>query len=66
MYSDRARYAQNVNESKTGSDVKIISTLSNPVMFGTVGFVPKRCIKNIELWDYIVSFSGYCLFLNRK
>ena len=31
-------------------------------MFGTVEFVPKRCIKNEELRDYIVSFSGYRLF----
>ena len=31
-------------------------------MFVAVGFVPKICIKNIELWDYTVSFSSYRLF----
>ena len=49
-------------KKKNESDVIIISALLNPVMFGTVGFDPKRCIQNIELWDYIMSFSDYRLF----
>ena len=30
------------NASKTGNDVIIFSTLLNPAMFGTIGFVSKR------------------------
>ena len=44
----------------TGSDVIIISTKSNPVMFGTVRFVSKSRLQNyIGKWDSLYSFSSY-------
>ena len=64
----RARYAQNVNLSKTGTDVIIISTLLNPAMFGTVGFVPpKKCIQKYRIMGlYHVVFGLSPFFSNRK
>ena len=45
-----------VNSSGTGSDVIIILTSSQPIMFDSSR---KHVFKNIGLLDYIVSFSNY-------
>ena len=67
IYSDSTRYDRKVNSVKTGNDIIRFSASSNPVMFGTVEFVSKRCFKKYRgLWDYLYSFRNISHFLNRK
>ena len=40
------------NASKTGNDVIVFSTLLNPAMFGTIGFISERRFQiYVGKWD---------------